>query len=1077
MKNRPLQKSIKTCAILSAASLFAAMGNTYAHTINVRHPWVAHSNKIALNAPVANLARITGVVTDETDLPLPGATVTIKGTTTSSITDVNGRYNIEADANATLVFSFIGRESQEVALNGRTTLNIKLLPSAKDLNEVVVIGYGTRQVKDVTGAITSVKADKFQNEHPQSVTDVLRGSVPGISVALNTSPKGGGVGDLQIRGRNSLSGSTNPLLVLDGVIYPGDLADINPNDIDRIDVLRDPSALAVYGAQSAGGVVAITTKKGKKGGTVVTLNANTGIAQLLENQQYYQGEDFLKWRADVQRSANTSNPYYYYSDPRALPSGVTVDQFLSGATGDPVTVYLQRLGLFQNEIDNYKKGKVTDWSKLIFRNGVHQDYTASLSGRGENVSYYLSGNFTKNQNLIQGGQYNDNRFRVNLEGKAAKFLTIGVNAQFANRNEGASAGSLSGQSIDRTEADWTQIINSSPYGDMYNPDGSLRRIDTDDSGLNQRNPFLGNQYNSNVAVQNVLFSTLFAKVDLPFGIKYTLNFSPQIESYRNFFFRPVANPNELSGGTGIRTMEDRYRYNIDNILSWNKTIGIHSFDATFLLNKEKYQTWYTYASNTQFSPSDVLGYHNIGAGTLPVESSDDRIYNADALMGRINYSLMGRYNFTFTARRDGFSPFGLKQPRQSYANGAVAWTFSEEKFFKTDFFKWLDYGKLRAGYGSNGNRLQSGTADPSLALAVIATGKYPTVSPSGVVTNNNTIFVNTLQNDALTWERTTGPNLGLDFAILNNRISGSIDVYNRKTTNLIVNRSLLMVEGLGNPNVLTNIGEVNNKGIEVLLQGKIMGSKDFTWNATGTFYLNRNKIVHLYGAYQTKDASGNTITKENDDIGNGWFIGHDVNAVWDYNIQGVWQTAEAAEAKKYNAVPGDFKLQDMNGDFKFTNADKVFLGSTNPSFTWSLRNDFNFLKHFDFSFMVVSNIGQLRQYNQAINNPGSVGLGRTNSYVLPYWTPDHQINDYARLNSGSSGTTINVWRKASFLRFQTASLGYTFAPTLIKRLGMSSAKVFINATDAAVVTGWALWDPQNGGPTPRYLSAGFNVTF
>jgi len=462
---------------------------------------------------------------------------------------------------------------------------------------------------------------------------------------------------------------------------------------------------------------------------------------------------------------------------------------------------------------------------------------------------------------------------------------------------------------------------------------------------------------------------------------------------------------------------------------------------------------------------------------LPVESSDDRVYNADALMGRINYSLMGRYNFTFTVRRDGFSPFGLKQPRQSYANGALAWTFSDEKFFKTDFFKWLDYGKLRVGYGSNGNRLQSGTADPSLALAVIATGKYPTVSPSGVVTNNNTIFVNTLQNDALTWERTTGPNLGLDFAILNNRLSGSIDVYNRKTTNLIVNRSLLMVEGLGNPNVLTNIGEVNNKGIEVLLQGKIMSSKDFNWNATGTFYLNRNKIVHLYGKYQTKDASGNTITKENDDIGNGWFIGHDVNAVWDYNIQGVWQASEATEAKKYNAVPGDFKLQDMNGDFKFTNADKVFLGATTPKFTWSLRNDINFLKNFDFSVMVVSNIGQLRQFNDAINNPGSVGLGRTNSYVLPYWTPDNPINDYARLNSGSSGTTINVWRKASFLRVQTASLGYTFAPALIKRLGMSSAKVFVNATNAAVVTDWALWDPQNGGPTPRYLSAGFNVTF
>ncbi|RFZ81348.1 SusC/RagA family TonB-linked outer membrane protein [Mucilaginibacter terrenus] len=1020
---------------------------------------------------------VKGVIKDSKGVTIPGVTVKNKTTGTGVMSDVNGAYTISAAGNGTLVFSFIGYTTQEVQINGRTTVDVTLADNSKQLDEVVVIGYGTRAQKDVTGAITSIKADKFENDNPQSVTDVIRGAVPGISVGLNTSPKGGGVGDLQLRGQASLSANIRPLIVLDGVIYFGELADINPNDIDRVDVLRDPSALAVYGAQAAGGVVAITTKKGKKGGSVITLNGNVGVAQLLQNQQYYQGEDFLKWRADVQRSANSSNPYYYYSDPRALPSGVTVDQFLNGATGDPVTVYLQRLGLFGNEIANYQNNKVTDWSKLIFRNGLRQDYTASLSGRGDNVSYYFSGNFTKNENLIKGGQYNNTRFRVNLEGKAAKFLTIGVNAQYAVRDEGASAGSLSGQSIDRTEADWTQIIASSPYGDVYNADGSLRRIDTDDSGLNQRNPFLGQQYNQNVNVQNVLFSTLFTRVDLPFGFKYTLNFSPQFESYRNFFFRPVANPNELAGGTGQRTMETRYRYNLDNILTWNKTFGVHAFDATFLLNKEKYQTWYTNTSNTQFSPSDVLGYHNIGAGTLPIESSDDRVYNADALMGRLNYTLMGKYNITGTVRRDGFSPFGLKQPRQTYGDVAVAWTFSDEGFFKKDAFKWLNYGKLRVGYGSNGNRLSSGTADPSLALATIVAGKYPTVTPGGVVVNNNSIYVTSLQNNDLTWERVTGPNLGLDFAILNNRISGSVDVYSRKTTNLIVNRSLASIQGLVTSNLLTNIGQVNNKGIEVLLEGKVMKSRNFNWNATGTFYMNRNKIVHLYGEYQSTDANGNTVTLENDDRGNGWFIGRDVNVVWDYKILGVWQTPDATEAAKYGAKPGDFKLQDMNGDFKFTNDDKVFLGTTNPKFTWSLRNDFNFLRNFDFSFMLVSSIGQLRQYNQATNNAGSVGYGRMNSYVLPYWTPDNPINDYARLNSGSSGTTINVWRKASFARLQTVSLGYTFSPALIKRAGMSSAKLFVNATNAAVISNWPLWDPQNNGPTPRYLSAGFNVTF
>ncbi len=1031
---------------------------------------------------------VTGVVKDSNGITMPGADVKVKGTTIGAATDADGKYTITVPPNATLIFSSIGYATQEVEVKGQSVINIALLPNNKQLDEVVVIGYGTRAVKDVTGAISSIKADKLQNENPTSVTDIIAGNIPGISVALNTSAKGGGAGDLVVRGRASLSGSYNPLIVLDGVIYPGQLADINPDDIDRVDVLRDPSALAVYGANAAGGVVAVTTKKGKSGAPVITLNGNVGVAQLLENQKYYTGTAFLNWRADGARSSNTNNPYYYYSNPNNLPAGVTLDQFLNGATGDPTTIWLQRLGLFPNEIANYQAGKVTDWSKLVFRNGLRQDYTASLSGKGETMSYYMSGNYTKNQNLIQGGQYTDGRFRVNLEGKAAKFLTVGLNAQFASRDEGAASTPLSGQSIDATEADWTQIINSSPYGSFYNPDGSLRRIDTDDSGLNQRNPFLGNKYNSNVAIQNTLFSMLFARVDLPFGIKYTLNFSPSIEAYRNFFFRPVANPNELAGGTGMRTMENRYRYNLDNIITWNKTFGIHNFDFTALLNKEKYQSWYTSTSNTQFTPSDVLGYHNIGAGTLPIESSDDRIYTADALMARLNYTLLGRYIVTATVRRDGFSPFGLEHPREVYPSGALAWVFSDESFMKTDALKWLNYGKLRVSYGVNGNRLSTGTADPSIALALLTTPKYPTVNSAGVVTNNSAIYSSSLQNPELTWERTTGPNIGLDFAIFNNILSGSIDAYSRKTTNMLVQRKLSSIQGFNasngvivggsnNSSVYSNIGQVNNKGLEVSLNGKIIQSRNFNWNASGTFFINQNKIVHLYGAYPVKGADGKTTMVENNDIGNGWFIGHDINAVWDYKILGVWQTGEATEAAKYGAKPGDFKLQDVNGDFKFTNDDKQFLGATTPKYNWSLRNDINFFKHFDFSFLIVSSIGQLRQFNQALNNPGSVGFARQNSYVLPYWTPDNPINDYARLNSGSSGTTINVWRSSSFARLQTVSLGYTFDKGLIKRLGMQSAKVFINATDAYVATSWNLWDPQNAGPTPRYLAAGFNVVF
>jgi len=1038
-------------------------------------------------AAFAQNKTIKGTVKDSNGESLPGATIKVKGTNTGTAADINGNYTISAPANGVLIFSSLGLETQEIAINGRAVINVTMAASNKQLEEVVVIGYGTRAVKDITGAITSIKADKLANDNPTSVTDILKGAIPGLSVAMNTSAKGGGTGDLQLRGQVSLSGNAAPLIVLDGVIYPGQLADINPDDIDRIDVLRDPSALAVYGAQSAGGVVAITTKKGKAGGTIISVSANTGITQPEKNQQYYQGTSFLDWRADAARATNTANPYYYYSNPNNLPDGVTLTQFMNGATGDPTTVWLQRLGLQNNEIANYQAGKVTDWTKLIFRNGIRQDYTASLQGSTDAAKYYMSGNFTKNQNLIQGGEYKDARFRLNLEGKAAKFLTIGINAQFASRDESGGSNPFGLSGYDLHEADWTQILNASPYGDMYNADGSLRRIDTDDSGLNFRNPFLGTYDNQNVNIQNELFGNLFARVDLPFGIKYSLNFSPQIESYRNFFFRPVANPNELAGGTAMRTMENRFRYNLDNILSWNKTFGIHNFDVTLLLTKNRYQSWYTSTSNTQLSPTDGTGYHNIGAGTLPVESSDDREVDGDGKMARLNYTLLGRYILTGTARQDGYSPFGLTAPRQTYVSGAFAWVLTDEKFMKGNAFKWLDYAKLRVGYGSNGN-LPGGTPDASIAVAQLYSAYYPTVT-NGTVTNNITVGVNNLQNANLTWERVTGTNIGLDLTALNGRINASIDVYNRSTTNQLVKRSIPAVggyngtytgSGSNQSSPLTNLGETQNRGIEITLDGQIIKGKNFSWNANGTFTLNRNKIVHIYGAVPVTDGSGNVTYVENNDIGNGWFLGHDINAVWDYKITGVWQANETADAALFTGAgikPGDFKLQDVDGDHVYTNADKQFLGSTSPSFSWSLRNDFHFLKNFDFSFMLVSSIGQLRKFNQALNSPGSVGFLRQNSYVWPYWTASNPINDFARLSSGSEGTTINVWRSASFVRVQTVSLGYTFNSRLVNKIGMKSAKIYVNATNAYVMTPWQFWDPQNDGPTPRFLAAGISATF
>jgi hypothetical protein len=516
------------------------------------------------------------------------------------------------------------------------------------------------------------------------------------------------------------------------------------------------------------------------------------------------------------------------------------------------------------------------------------------------------------------------------------------------------------------------------------------------------------------------------------------------------------------------------------------------------LNREKYQTWYTNTTNQNFTPSDALGFHNIGAGQLPTVSSDDRVANGSAILGRINYTLLGRYIFTGSFRRDGYSPFGLKNPYANYPSGAFAWRFSDEPFVKRLNLSWLDEAKLRVSYGVNGNRPPQGTIDPAVQLALLKLIHYPTVNAAGQVTNNTAAYANNVPNPDLTWERTTGTNLGLDFSVLHGRINGSVDLYNRKTTQLLVNRAIEQIQGydantivgLNDPNtwdkskVLTNVGEVNNKGFEISLTSKNIVSKNFNWTTSGTFTLNRNTLKHLYGPVTTIDANGVATTTEVDDKTNGWFIGHDINAVWDYKILGVWQSNETAEAAKYTGAgikPGDFKLEDVNGDHLYTDADKQFLGSTSPKFQWSMRNDFNFLRSFDFSFLLVSNVGQLAQFNEAKNSPGSVGFLRQSSYVLPYWTAQNPINDYARLASGSNGTSFNVWRKATFIRINTVSLGYTFDKALVQRLGMQSAKVFASANNPYVFTNYPFWDPQNtgtnAGPTPRIFSVGISATF
>ncbi|RAW01256.1 SusC/RagA family TonB-linked outer membrane protein [Pseudochryseolinea flava] len=1036
---------------------------------NYQRKWRVFFPVFLLLLSTSAFAQVTvkGKITSSEDgTAMPGVNIVEKGTSTGTVTDVDGNYSIVVSEGAVLVFSFIGFDTQEVLVKDQSDISVALAPNVKLLSDVVVVGYGTQRKRDLTGSVVQVDAKQLENENPNSVTDILRGNVPGVNVVgYGVSAKGNA--NLEVRGQNSINAGTSPLIVVDGVIYYGDLADINPNDIDKVDVLKDASSAAVFGAKAASGVILITTKKGTTTKPVINVNSTFGFVGEGVQEHVYQGEAYLNYRADVARAIKATDPAEKFADPRNLPPNITIADWLAydGATGDPVDVWLGRLGLTAIEIENFKAGKTINWENEVFQRGKRQDHTVSISGKGERVSYYWSLGYTDNEGIIAGDKFSTFRNRFNLDVEVTNYLSLGTNLQFAARDES------------QVPADWGQIVRDSPYGSFYDNNGELRYSPQDDPGGNSRNPFLSNHYNDKKRDFYTITPTLYAKVTLPFGFSYQANFTPRLEWHRDYQSISAKHPDWISrGGNASRYNHQLYYWQLDNIIKWEKTFGDHRFDATFLANAEKYQFWSSNNSNIQFDPNDNLGYHNLGAGSTPVISTSDDYSTGDALMARMFYSFREKYMLTYTIRRDGYSAFGTNNPRATFSSFGAAWLFSDENFLTSA--SWLDNGKLRVTWGANGNR-DIGRYD---ALSDLTSGKYLYASATnGNAYTTSQLFVNRMSNNKLKWEETKALNVGLDFSILKGLVSGSIDAYKSNTTNLLIRRSLPDI--LGFSNVWDNLGEVENKGLEISLTSKNMVRENFEWRTTLNLSMNRNKILHLYGnMVNVLDAEGNVIgQKEGDDKANGWFIGHAIDAVWNYKVLGVWQTNEADQAAEYGQKPGDFKLLDKNGDKAFSDDDKEFLGYYKPRVRWSLRNDFTIFKNFDVSFMLYSLWGHINTYNQAKNDYSSgLLLDRNNSYVVPYWTPENPTNNYARLNSNSGGAAFNVYRKKSIIRLDNISVGYTIPKAVLDKVRIQRMKVFASVRNVGFYAPeWEFWDPEiidGNGPTPRTWTFGVDLS-
>jgi TonB-linked SusC/RagA family outer membrane protein len=1058
-----------------------------------------------------NRVNVSGTVVDNNGEPLIGVSIVLRGAaSTGTITGLDGKFSLpDVPSDAVLVVSYIGYVTREVPVNGQNVLNISLTENVQILNEVVVIGYGTMRKKDLTGSVVQIRPDKIADENPKTVQDILRGT-PGLQVGYDPSAKGGG--SMQIRGQRSVyteGGHNDPLIVLDGMIFYGELSEINPDDIAQIDVLKDASAAAVYGSRAASGVIIISTKKGKIGKPVVNLSVNFGSTNKSAYREMFGPEAYMKYREDWYRkdtyginpetgkyeayqAAAMSGKAGYYEHPDNLGRyGVSLEQWraytTNGSDESDAGIYAKRLGLEGGVLNDYLAGNTFDWYDHTFRTGINQDYNASISGASDRMNYYMSVGYLRNEGAVQYNNYQAVRSNLKLEGKVNKWLEIGANVNFQNRSDGDLTPGLG---LDYWEAN--QIRNS-PYSHYREEDGSLSQYPMGDGSIKRGHNYdFERRYLDLEKGYTVLNSIVNARVKLPFNITYSFNASPRFQWFYDRYFMSAEQPETLPVNRGVnREHAKRFDWSLNNTLAWEQTFSDkHRVNLTLVQEAEERRYWQDRIEARNILPSDALGFHNTVNATKENSSfsTSDSHQTADALLARAFYSYDDRYMLTASIRRDGYSAFGQSNPYATFPSLALGWAFTNETFFNWEL---MNSGKLRISWGENGNR---SLANPYVSLANLGAGTGATM---GYIVGTGMeevkyLLIDRMANPNLQWEKTQSLNIGLDFGFLNDRITGSFEYYNMKTHDMIMNQSLPVFSGFGN--ITTNLGEVQNSGFELFINSTNIKNAVIEWNTSLSFSYNRNEIKHLY--YENEDIlddAENVIgVKERDDTGNNWFIGRPISTIWSYRVTGIWQADEAEEAARYNQRPGDPKVANnytaddkVNDDGSITpvynDKDKEHLGQSAAPIHWQLRNDFTFLKSWNLSFNIYSYMGHksLSGYYLNGDNAGSLITYNYNTQAKEYWTPENPTNKYARLDARApAGASANKLYDRSFIRLENISIGYTLPKSFTVKQGMEKVKIYGSVRNVAVWNrDWEYGDPETAGLATRVYSLGLNVTF
>jgi TonB-linked SusC/RagA family outer membrane protein len=980
---------------------------------------------------------IHGTVTTEKGDPLEGVTITVDKPKINAVTNTKGQYNITADQNAIITFSFIGYESQIVSINSRNEINVTLRQGSSSLNDVLVIGYGTVKKSDLTGSVASLASDKVtQVKAVSNVAQALQGQVAGVQVIQRSGQPGEYV-SIKVRGTNSIAGGNDPLYVVDGLPLDGLSAQLNPDDIERIEVLKDASATAIYGSRGANGVIMITTKRGKEGKVQVSYNGYFGVQTLRKKIKLINAQEFAQLQNEAAKN-----------DGNALPWS-------------------------QTQIDSLK-GKGTDWQDLVYKPANVQDHDLAISGGSATTKYYTSFGYYNQDGIIANSNYTRYSFRGNLDQKINNKINFNVNLSLQDSKyfealySYADYGGVPFQTMVmpptvgvRDAAGKYTVFTGVPWGqtnpvgmanDLWKPTNSLRVIGS--TGLTYE-----------------IIKGLKLKVSA--GIDGSWNKTDYYAPSTISFGQPsgVASKSYSNGATFIN----------ENLLNYNRSFKNNNVDAIAGVTYQSSHYENLSSGNAMGFTTDLYQNNNIQSATTPGLPSTGYTDNKlVSYLGRINYNYSGKYFATFTGRYDGSSKFGENNKFAFFPSGALAWRVSQENFMRQ--IKSVSNLKLRTSYGLSGNQ----------AIAPYQT--LASMSNTQVIFNNRPdvgYIQSSLDNKNLKWETTKQFDLGIDLGLFNERIQFTADYYNKKTSDLLLNVTLPPSSGFGT--VLENVGAVQNRGFEFqLTTNNNIGN--VKWTAGLTYTHNRTKVLDL-----GKDADGNPITYKEIGPGGNWFpmiVGQSMSQLYGYKVLGVYQTdAEAAKNGEPTKKAGDYKFWDANGDGVVDGNDRVTLSHLEPKFTFGFNNTFAY-KNFDLTLLFVGSYGndvvnEFRKYNITMNGNWTPtqaafdqrwrGEGTSNSIDKPSMNSGSSIRDYAN----------SLWvENGSYLKLRDITLGYNFSPASLKALQISAVRLYVSLQNYITFTKYSGYDPEaswnitaiNGWdrgvyPAMKSITGGLRVNF